>query len=35
VERIAHHQGMPAGDGQDAEEVIRAAVVCWRDGLNR
>jgi hypothetical protein len=35
VERIAHHQGVAAGDGQDAEEVIRLAVVRWRDGLNR
>jgi hypothetical protein len=23
------------GDGQDAEEVIRAAVLGWRDGLSR
>jgi hypothetical protein len=35
VERIARHQGVPAGDGQAAEEVIRAAVVRWRDGLSR
>ena len=35
VERIARHQGVPAGDGQDAEEVVRAAVVRWRDGLSR
>jgi hypothetical protein len=35
VERIARHQGVPAGNGQDAEEVIRAAVVRWRDGLSR
>jgi hypothetical protein len=35
VERIARHQGMTVSDGQDAEEVIRAAVVGWRDGLSR
>jgi hypothetical protein len=35
VERIARHQGVPFGDGQDAEEVIRAAVASWRDGLTR
>jgi hypothetical protein len=35
VERIARHQGVPSGDGQAAEEVIRAAVVRWRDGLSR
>jgi hypothetical protein len=35
VERIARHQGVPSGDGHDAEEVIRAAVVRWRDGLSR
>ncbi len=35
VERIARHQGMAVDDGQDAEEVIRAAVVRWRDGLSR
>lgn len=35
VERIAHHRGMAVSDGQDAEEVIRAAVVGWRDGLSR
>ena len=35
VERIARHQGVPFGDGQDAEEVVRAAVVAWRDGLTR
>jgi hypothetical protein len=27
VERIAHHQGVPVDDGQDGEEVIRAAVL--------
>ncbi|HEV3504188.1 MAG TPA: hypothetical protein VG637_02770 [Actinomycetes bacterium] len=35
VERIARHQGMAVSDGQDAEEVIRAAVLRWRDGLSR
>jgi hypothetical protein len=35
VERIARYQNVPAGDGNDAEEVIRAAVVRWRDGLSR
>ena len=35
VERIARHQGQPVVDGQDAEEVIRAAVLRWRDGLSR
>jgi hypothetical protein len=35
VERIARHQGVPFGDGEDAEEVVRAAVVNWRAGLNR
>ena len=35
VERIARHQGMAVSDGQDAEEVIRAAVAGWRDGLSR
>jgi hypothetical protein len=35
VERIARHQGLPVSDGQDAEEVLRAAVVRWRDGLSR
>ena len=35
VDRIARHQDLPAGDGQDAEEVIRTAVVRWRDGLSR
>jgi hypothetical protein len=35
VERIAHHQGMPITDGQKAEEVIRAAVLSWRDALSR
>jgi hypothetical protein len=35
VERIAHHRGIAVSDGQDAEQVIRAAVVGWRDGLSR
>jgi hypothetical protein len=35
LERIARHQGLPFSDGQAAEEVIRAAVVAWRDGLSR
>ncbi|HET9556912.1 MAG TPA: hypothetical protein VFS70_07220, partial [Actinomycetota bacterium] len=35
VERIAHHQGLPVDDGQEGEEVIRAAVLRWRDGLSR
>jgi hypothetical protein len=35
VERVARHQGMTVSDGQAAEEVIRAAVLHWRDRLNR
>jgi hypothetical protein len=35
VDRIARHQGLPVTDGLGAEEVIRAAVVRWRDGLTR
>ena len=35
VERIARHQGMTVTDGQAAEEVIRAAVLRWRENLNR
>ena len=35
LERIARHQGMPLPDGQAAEEIIRAAVLTWRDGLSR
>jgi hypothetical protein len=35
VERIARHQGLAFDGGQDAEEVLRAAVVSWRDGLTR
>ena len=34
VERIARQQGVPFADGV-AEDVIRAAVVSWRDGLGR
>ena len=34
VDRIARRQGLPVGDGQDAEEVIRASVVRWRDRLS-
>jgi hypothetical protein len=35
VERIARHQGVVVDDGQDAEAVIRAAVVGWRERLSR
>jgi hypothetical protein len=35
VERIARHQEVPFGDGHDGEEVVRAAVLAWRDGLGR
>ena len=35
VERIARHQDLPVTDGLEAEEVIRAAVVRWREGLTR
>ena len=35
VERIARHQDITVNDGQDAEEVIRAAVLRWREGLSR
>ena len=35
VERIARHQDLPVGDGLAAEEVIRTAVVRWRQGLSR
>ena len=35
VERIARHQDVPTTDGLEAEEVIRAAVVRWREGLSR
>ena len=34
VDRVARHQGMTV-DGQAAEEVIRSAVVRWRDRLSR
>jgi hypothetical protein len=35
VERIARHQALPVTDGLEAEEVIRTAVVSWREGLSR
>jgi hypothetical protein len=36
VERIARQQGVPfSGQAVEAEDVIRAAVVAWRDGLGR
>jgi hypothetical protein len=35
VERIARQQGVPFADGAGAEDVIRAAVLSWRDGLGR
>ena len=35
VERVARHQDMTVSDGQAAEEVIRAAVLHWRDRLSR
>jgi hypothetical protein len=35
VERIARHQNVPFTAGQGGEEVIRAAVLAWRDGLGR
>jgi hypothetical protein len=35
VERIARRQGIAVADGEDAEEVIRAAVLRWRDRLSR
>jgi hypothetical protein len=34
VDRVARHQGV-IPDGQAPEEVIRSAVLRWRDGLNR
>jgi hypothetical protein len=34
VDRVARHQGV-IPDGEPAEEVIRSAVLRWRDGLNR
>jgi hypothetical protein len=36
VERIARQQGVPFADGvAEAEDVIRVAVLSWRDGLGR
>jgi hypothetical protein len=35
VQRIADQQGVPVADGEAPEDVLRAAVVRWRDGLNR
>jgi hypothetical protein len=35
VERIARQQGVSFAGGQAAEDVIRAAVLAWRDGLGR
>jgi hypothetical protein len=35
VERIARHQDLPVTDGLAADEVIRAAVARWRQGLSR
>ena len=35
VERIARHPDLPVTDGLEAEEVIRAAVGRWREGLSR
>ena len=35
VERIARHREMAVADGQEAEEVIRAAVLRWRENLSR
>jgi hypothetical protein len=34
VDRVARHQAMVV-DGQPAEDVIRSAVLRWREGLNR
>jgi len=34
VDRVARHRGLTV-DGQAAEEVIRSAVLHWRDGLSR
>ena len=34
VDRVARHQGV-VPDGRAPEEVIRSAVLRWRDGLNR
>jgi hypothetical protein len=35
AERIARQQGVPFARDQAAEDVIRVAVVSWRDGLGR
>jgi hypothetical protein len=35
VERIARQQGVPFADGRLAEEVVRVAVLSWREGLGR
>jgi hypothetical protein len=35
VERIARQQGVPFADDQLAEDVVRVAVLSWRDGLGR
>ena len=35
VARIARQQDLPHGDGHEAEAVLRAAVVRWREGLSR
>jgi hypothetical protein len=36
VERIARQQGVPfTGQAAEAEDVIRVAVLSWRDGLGR
>jgi hypothetical protein len=35
VERVARQQGVAFAGGQAAEDVVRAAVLAWRDGLGR
>ena len=35
VDRIARQQGVELPVGSTAEEILRAAVVAWRDGLGR
>jgi hypothetical protein len=35
AERIARQQDVPLAAGQGAEDVIRAAVFAWREGLGR
>jgi hypothetical protein len=35
VERIARQQGVPFADGGLAEDVVRVAVLAWREGLGR